>query len=179
MPEDIWKAHQEIRKRSNVLYETPWFQILDFESYGYLSYPDRHIVVLPIIHGIGVVMVKVRRPVIGGTTWELPAGACEDGEIPSAAARRELREETGITLPSSHELIPISRVLVSPTRLPVSPEIFKVDIPYSLYERRVQHDSEIEETRLILFDDVKEMMLDGRIVVSMPLAILGRYFLSK
>lgn len=178
MPEDIWKSHLEIRKRSTLLFETPWFQVLDFENYGYLSYPDRHIVVLPVIPGHGIVMVKVRRPVTGGSTWELPAGACEEGESTTQGARRELMEETGITIDPGQVFTPLPRVLVSPTRLPVSPEIFQVDITPEKYGSRAPHDSEIEEVRLILFDDVKRMMQDGRIVVSMPLAILGRYFLT-
>jgi 8-oxo-dGTP pyrophosphatase MutT (NUDIX family) len=179
MPEDIWQSHLEIRKQSAVLFETPWFQVLDYESYGYVSYPDRHVVILPVVLGHGIVMVKVRRPVLGGWTWELPAGGCLEGETEQQAASRELQEETGVIVGSLSSFIPQEKVLLSPTRLPISPSIFRVDISMEDFRARQPHDDEIQDVRLILFDEVKRMMLEGRILVSMPLAILGRYFLTS
>ncbi|HKM65196.1 MAG TPA: NUDIX hydrolase [Acidisphaera sp.] len=63
------------------------------------AYPDRPIV------GIGIVVLRpdaallVRRgraPALGA--WSLPGGAQELGETAEAAARRELLEETGLTV---------------------------------------------------------------------------------
>lgn len=42
-----------------------------------------------------IVLVRQFRPAIGRELWEVPAGKLEGGEDPAAAARRELREETG------------------------------------------------------------------------------------
>lgn len=178
-PDDIWQKHQAIRQGSKVLFETPWFQVLDYDSYGYLSYPDKHVVIFPVVPGKGIVMVKVDRPVMGGWTWELPAGACEEGESFVEGAQRELREETGIDVEDIQRFLPQERVLVSPTRLPVSPEVFRVDITLAQYQARQPHDGEIVEVRLILFDEIKRMMLEGQILVSVPLAILGRFFLTS
>jgi 8-oxo-dGTP diphosphatase len=67
------------------------------------EYPPRPIV------GIGIVVIKhnhvllCRRgkpPNIG--TWTLPGGAQEIGETCQAAARRELAEETGLTVGALH-----------------------------------------------------------------------------
>ena len=41
---------------------------------------------------------------IKGTTWELPGGRIEPGEVPEAAAKREFLEETGYDI---HNLQPI------------------------------------------------------------------------
>jgi ADP-ribose pyrophosphatase len=40
-------------------------------------------------------LVRQFRPVIEAWTWELPAGAVDEGETPAEAAARELQEETG------------------------------------------------------------------------------------
>lgn len=43
-----------------------------------------------------VVLVRQKRPAVGATLLELPAGIVDDGEGDEAAARRELEEETGL-----------------------------------------------------------------------------------
>lgn len=43
-----------------------------------------------------VVLVRQRRPAAGADLLELPAGLIDDGEDPLDAAKRELREETGL-----------------------------------------------------------------------------------
>ena len=42
-----------------------------------------------------LLLVRQYRPAVGAETLELPSGHVEDGELPEAAARRELAEETG------------------------------------------------------------------------------------
>jgi ADP-ribose pyrophosphatase len=58
--------------------------------------------VLAIDQSNRAIFVEQYRPALGGTILELPAGGCERGENPEAAARRELAEETGCRAQALH-----------------------------------------------------------------------------
>lgn len=44
-----------------------------------------------------ILMIRQFRYAAGGPLWEIPAGTLSPGETPEACARRELREEAGVT----------------------------------------------------------------------------------
>jgi ADP-ribose pyrophosphatase len=44
-----------------------------------------------------VTLLRQYRHAVGGFIWEIPAGTLAAGEAPDACARRELREETGLS----------------------------------------------------------------------------------
>jgi ADP-ribose pyrophosphatase len=53
------------------------------------------VAILPLVDADRVCLVRNRRPNVGDTLLEIPAGTLEPGEAPDAAAVRELEEETG------------------------------------------------------------------------------------
>ena len=69
----------------------------------------------------GVVLVRRKYPPPG---WALPGGFVEAGESAAAAARRELREETGLDV----ELVELFHVYADPARDPRGPTLAVVFI---------------------------------------------------
>jgi ADP-ribose pyrophosphatase len=53
------------------------------------------VAILPVVDADHVCLVRNRRPNVGKSLWEIPAGTLEPGEPPDQAAARELAEETG------------------------------------------------------------------------------------
>jgi ADP-ribose pyrophosphatase len=53
------------------------------------------VAILPLLADGRVCLLRNRRPVVGETLWEIPAGTLDPGETPERAAERELAEETG------------------------------------------------------------------------------------
>jgi ADP-ribose pyrophosphatase len=69
------------------------------EVFHCLAQPD-YIAVLAMTPGGLVPVIRQYRPAVEVETWELPAGLVDPGESPEAACRRELQEETGLTVTS-------------------------------------------------------------------------------
>jgi len=76
---------------------------------------------LCITEGDDVVLVRQYRHGIAAESLELPAGVLEPGEAPLAAAKRELREETGYVADAWY---PIVSVATEPSRHSVHAHFF-------------------------------------------------------
>jgi ADP-ribose pyrophosphatase len=85
--------------------------------------PNGHAVALELVHHPGaaaivaldadgsVPLLRQYRYAVGGYIWEVPAGTLAPGEAPDACARRELREETGLT---AAEWLPLGSIVTTP-----------------------------------------------------------------
>jgi ADP-ribose pyrophosphatase len=84
------------------------------------------VAILPLLDAAHICLVRNRRPIIGLTLLEIPAGTVEPGEAPEAAAVRELAEETGYRARQWRKLtefIPSPGVLSERTHLFVAQEL--------------------------------------------------------
>jgi len=95
---------------------------------------------------------------VGRTTIEAVSGGIDDGEQPERAARRELREELGITAGEWIDLgtcDPFTSVVTSPTRLFLARRLS--------FGQPTLEGTESVRSRPVPFDEAVQMVLDGRI----------------
>src|ERR1700733_13525661 len=90
---------------TRAVYENPWIAVREDQVlrpdgqpgiYGVVHFKNRAVGVLPIDESGRVWMVGQYRYTLGCYSWEIPEGGCPENEEPEEAARRELREETGL-----------------------------------------------------------------------------------
>ena len=167
------------KQSARPVFQNHRFSLLEKDDFHVIEYQSTQVIILPIIEQEYVVLPKVRRQILGGAVWELPAGGVLENEGPEEAALRELGEETGITIPDPSRLIPQATVVVSPNRLPMFPLIYRVDLSHQEFETRSTHDDEVESVTSFSSDKIREMILSGEIITSITLAILSRFLLGQ
>ena len=91
---------------SRPIYDNPWIgvredQILQPDGkpgiYGVVHFKNKAIGVLPVEADGSIWLVGQHRYPLDAYSWEIPEGGGHDGEDPEVSARRELREETGLS----------------------------------------------------------------------------------
>lgn len=156
-----------------------YFKVMDRGGYFTLEYDVPQVVVLPVVEKKSVVMVKVFRPVINDTPWELPAGGCKQGESVQEAAARELAEETGIIISDISRMKPEKMLSEMPGRMPFLLPVFRIDLAMSEWVSRKPHDAEIHSVHLLKMHDICKLICNGTIYLSSPAAILSRFVLKE
>lgn len=93
-------------RASRPVYENPWIAVREDDVvrpdgrpgiYGVVHFKNRAIGVLPVEDDGSLWLVGQYRYPLHAYSWEIPEGGCPAGEDAEEAARRELREETGLT----------------------------------------------------------------------------------
>ena len=116
--------------------------------------------VVPLIDGREVVCVRQYRYPTGRVTLEVPAGKLNPGEFDIvAAAKRELKEETGATC---DELIPLGDLFVSPA---LSDEVIHMFLaPKLVFGEQHLDDDEFLYAERIPLDTLVDMIMRGEIL---------------
>jgi 8-oxo-dGTP pyrophosphatase MutT (NUDIX family) len=91
---------------SRPIYENPWISVREDQVlrpdgkpgiYGVVHFKGRAVGVLPVDDAGGIWLVGQHRYTLNQYSWEIPEGGGPEGESPEETARRELREETGLS----------------------------------------------------------------------------------
>ena len=161
------------------VHQNDWFEVYNRGGYFTVEYPYSQVIILPVVEEKSILLVRAKRPVINDFSLELPAGCAEKEEKPVVAATRELKEETGISICDFARFIPMPPLAVSPNRVPKLIYVFRVDLSLQEYEDKLPYDNEIESVECMSFKKAAIMISTGEIYVTVPVAVIGSYLLSK
>ena len=166
------------RLESRTIYENPWMEVREDKvinpgggrnDYGYIHFKTRAIAILPLDDEGNTWLVGQQRYTLGEYSWELPMGGAPLDEAPLSAARRELKEETGLTAERWSEVMRLH------TSNSITDEVGIVFIAEGL----TQGETEFEETedleiRKLPFDDAVQLVNDGKITDAISVAAILR-----
>ena len=91
---------------SKVVYENPFFTVLEDHvinpgggenQYGYVQFKTRAVAIVPLDDYKNTWLVGQQRYTLNAYSWEVPMGGANVGEDILDAAKRELKEETGLS----------------------------------------------------------------------------------
>jgi 8-oxo-dGTP pyrophosphatase MutT (NUDIX family) len=168
---------------SSVIYENDWMRVLEDQVinpgggsnlYGYVHFKNTAVAVLPIDESDNTWLVGQQRYTLGEYSWELPMGGAPEGESPLSAAKRELREETGLSARRWTEMM----------RLHTSNSITDESGVVFMAEDLTMGATSFEETediavRKLPLDEAIRMVLDGEITDAISVAALLKLSVSR
>jgi ADP-ribose pyrophosphatase len=123
----------------------------------YIQHPGA-CAVLPFVDDSNIVLVKQFRYVINQTTYEIPAGKIDVGEIPLECAARELKEETGYQAGTLNKMISFYPSTAFST------ELLHVFTAFDLQKGIAKPDEdEFVVTEILSFNNALKMVKSGKI----------------
>ncbi|PWT92972.1 MAG: hypothetical protein C5B54_02635 [Acidobacteria bacterium] len=159
-----------------VVFETKWFSIHQVRSpfernrqpFYVMHRPDS-VTIIPLSPANETVLVRQYRVAAQSDCWELPKGLIDPGEPPVQAARRELKEETGIVAP---DLCEIGRYRSLPGLLSQVTTVFLARTEYSSFHdlRCTAGEEEILAVKTISLRELERQIRDGEIIDASTIA---------
>ncbi len=163
---------------SRTVFENDWMQVLEDHvinpgggenRYGHVHFKNRAVAIIALDDNDNTWLVGQQRYTLGEYSWELPMGGAPLDEEPLAAAKRELKEETGMTANHWEEVMRLH------TSNSITDEVGLVYVATGLTQGDPQTE-EMEElaVRSLPLDAAVHMVLKGEITDAISAAALLR-----
>ena len=163
---------------SKIVFDNPWITVLEDRvinpgggenQYGHVHFKNIAVAIVPLDEDMNTWLVGQDRYTLGQFSWEVPMGGAPRDEDPLEAARRELKEETGLTARRWSEVMQLH------TSNSITDEVGYIYIAQGLAE----DDPSPEETenisiRKLPLTDALDMALHGEIIDALSVAALMR-----
>lgn len=175
------KAHVQVLS-SEVAFEGPLFRVLREEvrepgnktSHRDIIRHNGSVVILPVLDSSKkdplIVMERQYRHAAGQYLWEVPAGKMDEGEERLAAAKRELKEETGYRAKKWTKLV---RYFASPGFLGEWMQVFLAE--ELVAGEATPEEDELLEVVLVPLSEVLQKIDDGKILDGKTLVAVQLY----
>ena len=161
---------------SRVVYDNPWITVYEDHvvnpgggenQYGHIHFKNKAIAIVPLDDQGNTWLVGQDRYTLGAYSWEVPMGGAASDEEPLDAAKRELKEETGLS----------AAKWTSVMRLHTSNSITDEEGFVFLAENLSEGEPAFEETekleiRKLSLDHALEMVSSGQITDAISVAAI-------
>ena len=169
MTENPWKT-----KSIQTIYDNPWIRLENHQvinpagkdaQYGKVHFKNRAMAIIPLDEEGNTWLIGQYRYTLDEYTWEIPMGGGPNDQDLLASAKRELKEETGLSAKKWTEILKIH------TSNSVTDEVGYV----FLAEDLTQGETEFEETEILQikkvhFSEALAMVMRGEITDSISMA---------
>jgi 8-oxo-dGTP pyrophosphatase MutT (NUDIX family) len=173
-----WRRNPWRTLSSTPVYDNPWISVTEHRVikpsggegiYGVVHFKNRAIGVLPLDEEGCTWLVGQYRYTLNGYSWEIPEGGGRLDEEPLAAAKRELKEETGMEADEWREIL---RMHLSNS---VTDELAIVYLARGLRMGAAQpEDTEQLQVRRVPFEEAYQMVCAGEITDAISVAAILR-----
>jgi 8-oxo-dGTP pyrophosphatase MutT (NUDIX family) len=163
---------------SRTVFDNPWMEVrVDHvinpgggeNQYGWVHFRNRAVAIVPLDEAGNTWLVGQRRYTLDEYSWEVPMGGAPLAEAPLDAAKRELREETGLEASDWQELMSLH------TSNSITDEVGIVYIARDLTEGETCfEETEDLEIRKLPLETAVRMVTDGEITDAISVASILR-----